>query len=83
MGLTAKEFAEKNGINSKKIKLWYDNGYLGTTTKDKKPEFMTSQRIPQFHIQPIVGLREFRSFGKNYSMLHKIKTPFFQVCIRT
>lgn len=36
MGLTAKEFAEKNGISSKKIKLWYDNGYLGTATKDKK-----------------------------------------------
>ena len=36
MGLTAKEFADKHAISSRKIKPWYEKGYLGSTTKDEK-----------------------------------------------
>ena len=36
MGLTAKEFADKHTISSRKIKSWYEKGYLGATTKDEK-----------------------------------------------
>ena len=36
MGWTAKEYAEKKGINERKIKNWFRDGYLGDTTQDPK-----------------------------------------------
>ena len=36
MGLTAKEFADKHNISSRRIKAWYEKGYLGAATKDDK-----------------------------------------------
>ena len=83
MGLTAKEFADKHAISSRKIKPWYEKGYLGSTTKDEKTGVYD---IPEDTPVPYSADGRIKKIPKlwgNYSMLRKAKIPFFRECTLT